>query len=526
MDENLHKDNLEEFFRKSFEEQKSMPPEEDWDMPSNNIWGGISSGISVQKPMIPFYQNWKFWAISVAAISMVVFYQFWTYQQRYSQFSEQLNTQTEAFESLKETLQSEQKKVQNLESQITTIESNIESNNTTNNNTQKPDNQFIEIKNNQKNQNQKSSKKATNTNLLIKEEAVENQILRKEKNQLSNESSSPEGSMFSTSKEQLPASEKSDKKTQKKERIFASNISKITTQNALISFENSTYLNIDFPKVKNVWTAFNKQPIVPSSNKNWSLTAHASPLFAKRNSKLKMPNFNRPMGETDLVNPSYGLGLNLSYHPNKKWSIWSGLSYQNLDLASNNRLEFKYSEMGAFDDEKGLKTRDYDIEMSSTFADLVVEFRVSNDIQNDGFDYQEGAPVLAKVESNLHMETIGIPIGVARHFEFGKWSLSLKAAAIPTFVISDDLSINKIHFPDNRLQVKSAKFKVNPYRNHINNFTFDGQLAVGIHYEITPNLQLDLAPTVRTNLTPFFETSRVQSTISSLAFQAGVTYIL
>jgi len=46
MDENLHKDNLEEFFRKSFEQLGNEPAEDGWDMPSDDNWENIAGGLS------------------------------------------------------------------------------------------------------------------------------------------------------------------------------------------------------------------------------------------------------------------------------------------------------------------------------------------------------------------------------------------------------------------------------------------------------------------------------------------------
>ena len=45
MDENLHKDNLEDFFKKSFEQLNQEAPDGDWDTPSNEVWEGVESGL-------------------------------------------------------------------------------------------------------------------------------------------------------------------------------------------------------------------------------------------------------------------------------------------------------------------------------------------------------------------------------------------------------------------------------------------------------------------------------------------------
>ena len=39
------KDNLEEFFRRSFEEFDNKTAAEDWDSPSEGVWTGIEAGI-------------------------------------------------------------------------------------------------------------------------------------------------------------------------------------------------------------------------------------------------------------------------------------------------------------------------------------------------------------------------------------------------------------------------------------------------------------------------------------------------
>lgn len=528
MDENLHKDNLEEFFRKSFEEQKNQPPEEGWDLPSDGIWDGISGGIPVQGTTIPFYQNWKYWAIATAALFTIVSYQFWTYQQGFTQLSEQLEIQNEAFKNLTNELENEREKVAVLEEKIESLNSNNNSEETKETGTQNTGNQIFKSKNNTN----KKSINSLSTNPQNTESITANPVQKSTK---SNTSNSQKDSNLEKSNSELSTFEKADDKTNlegenselkptPKARIFADNISRIPLSQFSLNIENELGFAIDIQSKIDQWEAFQNLTPPTKSESKWGVSVYASQLFAKRNVLGKMPNFNRPLGEKDLPKSSYNLGMNVNYHLDKKWALFSGFNYQSLDLNADHPIAFKYTEQGAFTDDNGLKTKDYEIDVESSFADLELEMRVSNDVKNDGRDYKEGNPIFAKVESNQHIQNIGLPVGVMRKFAFGKWSFNLKMAAIPTFLISDDLQIKGIRFPDQRLRVKSARFKSNKYRSNLQDVTLDGQLALALHYEIAPNLQLGIEPTFRKNLTPFFENPRVKSEISSFALQAGVTY--
>ena len=72
MDENLHKDNLEEFFKNSFNDENIEPSDDHWDVPSNDVWAGIDESINpVVPPATNSYFNLK-WLLAAAASVLII----------------------------------------------------------------------------------------------------------------------------------------------------------------------------------------------------------------------------------------------------------------------------------------------------------------------------------------------------------------------------------------------------------------------------------------------------------------------
>ncbi len=81
MGENLHKDNLEDFFQKSFSENEQGSTSDDWDLPDDKVWEGISNAIQEEPtkvvPMQAFV--WKKW-LGVAASFLIFTLAYCVYQ--------------------------------------------------------------------------------------------------------------------------------------------------------------------------------------------------------------------------------------------------------------------------------------------------------------------------------------------------------------------------------------------------------------------------------------------------------------
>ena len=511
MDENSHKDNLEEFFRKSFEKQKNMPPQDDWDLPSNNIWEGISDRITDRERKVYFFQNWKYWALATLALLMIVFYQFWTYQYHFTQLAEQFTKHIEVVDDLKKELENEHIKIKNLEEKIESENLNNNSKSIDTPLNQSIKNELITLK--------KIIENSPKTNFLNTEGLGEINTSSDEENQDSDKPIFQKDVALSIFKKEDWNTSDPVKEKAVKTAIPISNIAKLSNEISFVNLENESLLNVPILKISK------KEKHRLFSYEKWSVDAYGSPLLAKRNLKKKKKDITRPVGETDESNPSFDLGINLNYHLNKKWSLFGGVSYQNLNLLAENRMKFDYTEVDATLNEDNNMVSDYDLTVETSFGDLEVEMRVANEVENDGLDYMEGDKITAKIRSNLNLENIGLVVGIGRYFDIGRWSIGLDLAAISNFNVSKSLALTGVSFPKNRLVLESSNITVKKkLLKHVQNMTFDAQLGIGVHYNITPKIQIQMKPTYRMNLTPFFESKRVESRISSWGLQTGIAY--
>lgn len=517
MDKNLHKDNLEEFFRRSFEEQKSMPPEEGWDLPSDDVWGGIAGSISGGSSGLLFLQSWKVWAVAASVLLGTVIFQFLSHQNQLNTLSTELTQQQEMIESLNAKLGKE-RQISNEKAVVDKTENTeksdlnpneINSENSFQNPIKTTDNQLVKNKTTAQKSGTDFAEKS-NSKINSEESQAQNNTIKSE---INSNPEKPNPEINITEKTDSNPLKKDAVEPVKKQRIFAGDFAKLPAKNSLVSTSNSTQLNL--PNLEGLTPEY---PTTETSK--FSVTAYASPAFAKRVLKNNRLNIVRPFGEAERTEASYNTGLNFNYNLNNKWAVFTGGNYQKLRLSASHVFGFRYSK----DKTVGTPTNDkivtdHEPEIESSYGALTAEIRV----QSDGTDVKENDLIVARARSVQVLRNVGLVAGIARRFEFGRWSLGLKVAAVPTWKLSNEVNLKDLTLP-NRLVVKRLNIREKKFNNKLNNFTLDAQIGAGIAYKITPELSLAFEPTYRTNVTPFYETNHREARISSWALQTGLTY--
>ena len=118
MEENLHKDKLEEFFKNSFDDNNIEPSEDQWDVPSDAVWTGINESINPAGPSAASASvlNLK-WLLAVAASVLIIglLYYNYTLQRQVTQLKELVEYQENTINSLLEQVSKEDEEKRALE---------------------------------------------------------------------------------------------------------------------------------------------------------------------------------------------------------------------------------------------------------------------------------------------------------------------------------------------------------------------------------------------------------------------------
>lgn len=510
MSKGKHKDNLEHYFKKSFEGLGDSPFEDGWDVPSDGVWTGISGGMKGAKSGFWNLQNWKLWAMLALLLSAIIIYQFYSYQNNFDELNEQVLQNVAMIEDLKEELKEEQK------NNIATSTQEI----------QKTDNQPNE--NDIVDQIESSDILVTSKNGVAKSSKlnaprVSNQGIQSGSQNASTQNDSKKSELFNLIQPEEIEQQGIDNPLiaetieMSSEKTPFSTLSSVSSPNSFVHSSNTLQLKLNKPKIVNA-------PIKSSDFRKWSVQPYLSTLFSNRVLRNKETGNVRDFGLTNSSEFSYAIGADINLHFNKNWSVFSGLNYQNLNLSSTHRVGFRYSEVDAAINDKGNPERDYDVDMSTEYGDINFEVRAENEQQHDGFDYSEGRPIRANVTVAQQLQYMSIPVGLKYQFNAGKWSVALKGAVMPSFLMADDINITKIKFVEDRLVARDAHLKANKVSKLLNPFVLNAQAGLGIAYEISPKLKIALEPTLQANLTPYMEKPKREVRTYSVELRAGLAY--
>ncbi len=510
MSKEKHNDKLEEYFRKSFEGQGGTPFEDGWDTPSDGVWDGIIDEIKGGRKTGLFFQDWRFWAIAVVLLTGALIYQAYQHKSDFEEMNQQVLENVAMIEALKKELKEERKKDE---------DPNPPS-------TQNADNQYITNTIAEKNESEfaKSQK-----NIAIKS------TRKKEQNSIVPPTNS--------SQQKVTISKNLDKVAfpdKKNEEQVAENIS-IESYNevestSVPSAENTSIEFFSLPTKANLVESSSNSDLklntlkesINLSSRNaynkWSIQSYIGIIYSNRILRNKETNRVKDFGLSPKNHFSYSTGLDVNFQLNKNWSVFTGLNYQNLNMASNHKIGFRYSEIDAVINQNNNPERDYEVQLSSEYGNIDIELRAENELQNDGFDYNEGTPIRAEVTVLQHLDYLGLPVGLRYKLNAGKWSFGLKGAIVPSFLIADEINVEAISFAENRLVLKKANLKSNKVSKLLPSFVLNTQAGLGIDYQISPKIKLAFEPTFQANLTPYLERPKRAVRIYSMEFRAGMAY--
>ena len=524
MSKDLNKDNLENYFKKSFEGLGDAPFEDGWDTPSEGVWTGISGGMNDAKIGFWSFKNWKLWAMLALLLTAIVIYQFCTYQNNFDSLNEQVLQNVAMIEDLKKELQEEQKNDFDTSKQTIDNQASLEA-------FPSDRDRLGQDERNIDDQEASSDKLVTSESGVAKSSPlttpkVSSLNVNSDSHKTTTRNDTKKSELFDLvqpeevelQEEHNPVIAETVAKPSEKTRIPI--ISRIPNQPSFVTSLNNTpelELNNPIPFLS-------RDPIKTTSYKKWSIQPYLSTLFANRVLRNKETGKVRDFGQSNSSEFSYGGGADINLHLNKNWSIFSGLSYQNLNLTSVHRVGLRYSEVDAAINDNGNPERDYDVDMSTEYGDINFEVRAENEQQHDGFDYSEGRPIRANVTVAQQLHYMSIPVGLKYQLNAGKWSVALKGAVMPSFLVADEIDITKIKFVEDRLVVRDAQLKANKVSKLLNPFVLNAQAGLGIGYQISSNLKLAVEPNLQANLTPYLERPKREVRIYSLEFRAGLAY--
>jgi len=523
-----NKDKLEEFFRRTLDGLDDRPAGNGWDMPSGKVWQGIEARMKDGRQK-PAFLKYGLLAL-VVVLLFVIAYQWWAYVGKVEDLTQQVHQQVATIEELEKDLnENEMNRPAKAASDLLVKDNNRgispNSESTAGNGANLKNRATRKI-----GTDHASTPFTTNLESASPRESISKASTATGKgNQLIEPASS---AITSEQKATVPVN-------QPEQRLGAAQM-KPDVANTDMEAPATVQLPLKWPELETVSPRFNSinnsatAAILLASAHNlpsprgphFTLNAYFSPAYSWHSVRYKTTDESTPYEKTESPELSYTAGVLGGVDVSKRWRIYSGISYQRYSQASNHTIGLRYSTDQAITDQNGDLVTTYNTDLQTSFGDAEVELRVANSSSSNEPDINEGHIFPVRFMAEERMQHLGIPMLL--EYRFGhKWlAFSLKGGIVGNFLISKEMHIISVRMMHPRLMSREVDIPATRVLRNINDFTLDVQLSAGAHVSLSKRLSLTLEPTFRSNISPIFENTRLETRMFSLALNTGFLWQL
>jgi hypothetical protein len=485
MDENLHKDNLEEFFKKSFEELDKQSAE-DWDMPTEQVWVGIDKGITSANGAGLFSLSWT--KLGVAAAIGVLLISTAILVNQNAHLSDQLNEQAAVIEELQETI-TEETVEENIAGNTDIIDEEIPESNT-------PDlihNQSLSSRDYSK-QSEKvrvSDERITATNTPVAIVAEET----KEDENKSNKAESQSGEQIEMKETEV--------------RIAA-----LSTLNSLETKPlESIAINTDDVELK-AFPSNSRRP------KRFYLNVYASPNFTYRDFNMNRPFPGPGSIDIDAEKGSYSIewGAKVGMELSRRWRIETGLSFYHVQHKSKVSKTFPYMMGNELPESQGELESVYALSVPSSYGSSEVDLSI---YRPEGQNIPEGTLLDITLKNKQDVKFVSVPLLVTYQLSNGPIALGIKGGFAWNTLNKDDI-ISNVEADIEGLRTR-IKERPGPPRQ-IKKNSVDYILGLEANYQINSQWSVEVEPTYRKAMKPVVDNDFFDTTPFAFGLNAGVNY--
>ncbi len=552
MDENLHKDPLEELFRKKLEDQnlekKSASPDE-WDLPADNLWDKIGSAVEVQAPVKGIWVSSKLQLIAIAASILLiigVFTCFQSYQTQLNSLSQKVEELSSQKELNNSTLTNEQEgKLEEVPATETPTKANLP----------KP----TLNKQDSKSKLDPSPSEAPATTENRKQNSAIRSNPPADKNTLNRNTKPDKASSTSTAGISSPPDFTNPKKTtetttttvqQNPELILAEQKpSNSPSSNSAIPLQEKQNPEDSEAQIANpntiTWTELPslstaqitlldqkqaivplpntaKQPIIKPVRKLASKGFYAGLLYAPTATfiEVQVPKKHprRPKLKKEKTILTAFQGLKLGYQINPNWSIEIEGRYSNATIENENSFELNYSKQKERKDGQRYEGN-YDSSIPTAYGDFDTEIVLFREASTD---IPDQTAVNINLASKQTLQLLSIPVLAKYSFGRGPIRLTARAGVAANFILDDQVELSVASIDQMGLSARGSKF--NPIKKGLGKNNFDYLLGFGLDFQANKNWRVSLEPTFSRAFSPIYEKGRFTAIPKKASVALAVNY--
>ena len=541
MDENLHKDNLEEFFKNSFDEENVEPSDDQWDVPSNTVWSNINASI---QPVVPvtssIFTLKKLLAVAASILILALVCYNLILQNQVAELKQVLENQINTIDELEKLVLENESKTgesSDLESEqieeFSSIFPEKKSNKTKvdptlQNNPKAISNQNNVLKNNSTPSIFEEDKSVSNPQLTNSEAANSNsksentetdlaitQPSSKTNDGVSNPNNNHSQTIISDQDHQKSSTPNSSESLGKSITFL------MPLDSKNIFAEPSPYAEKMTLEILPVNAEVQKPMAATTSRVGFYAGAHIAPTYSYRNIKsIDGPVLRQKLNQQEKAIYSVSLGLKGGYQFSKNWSVETGLNYYKNTIQSMHRAQIRYESQIERLNSDGNYDSNYQVNLPTSYGEIETDVALTrnSDTQIDQNDYINMA-----LKTQQELKNLGIPIAIRYRTAKNKLHFSAKAGFSANFILQKDVTIKAAVV--NRNGVHHRRTIIDKQFSGLKNTTIDILLGLGLDYDISKNMSVYFEPTVTRSLNPVYHINGKIKTYPILAsFNLGLNY--
>jgi hypothetical protein len=492
MEENLHKDNLESFFKQAFDKLPDTPSPDGWDTPSEEVWDGIIAVKPGSNGLFPF--SWKILVLGLFLLGLAgTTVYFW---QQNNKLKQQVKLQATTIESLNQNLKEEQTTdIATAMPDRTEASGQTEPVNTApavqKDNYVNPTYPVKSIKENALTDLPDTDK----TNLEINESVISGTP-----SEIAESSNADENGI--AGKKPTKAVEAPFLQNNLKAPAHLPAVENLTVNQSFLALPERPHGQLPIPG-----------DIKPVGNLSFYAGAYIAPNFTNSHTKtIRGPLLFRSM-EKESWSHERGVKAGMIFSNGLK--ISTALGFYDAALMSRQKFRITYDpSIETPVDNEYESTYTLSVPSSYGSTEMEVDFRRSSSDQ-----LSQGQNVLLDVITRQRLKFVNIPLLVGYESGVGKFKYALQTG----------LALNILNTSTFGAEVQSRSLKLRRFNGPrvTKQFTetrkigYDYVLTAGLSYEITPAVRISFEPHFRTNITPLVSTEDFSNRMNSFSFHTG-----
>ncbi len=552
MDENLHKDPLEELFRKKLEDQNlehtSASPDE-WDLPTDGLWDNIGPAVEFTPPAKGLWLSSKLQFVAIAASILLVIGVFTCFQS----YQTQLNSLTQKVEELSS--QKELKNSSNPEETKASSKDNPSTDPPTESKLSEPTLNKQESKTNIGSSSTEAPMITENTNLNLA--TPPNASL--DKNDLDRSNKPSKTSIANNVGSTTPPPTTNTEETKEQESAAQQNTTWIAAEqspstapssNPIIPEQEKLPLNNSGDQTRSInttiaWTALPTLPasrisLLDQKQASIALPKTAKPSIITPANQLARKGFyagllyaptatfievqapkrhpSKPRLKKGKIIPTSFQGLKLGYQINSNWAIEVEGLYSNATIEDKNSFQLSYSKQKE-QKEGQLYRGSYNSSIPTAYGDLDTEIVLYRE-ENTNIPEQTDISVDLTTKQNLQL--LSIPIAAKYCFGRGPIRLTARAGIAANFILEDQVELSVSNIDRMGLSSRNAKHK--PVQRGLGKNNFDYLLGMGLDFQAAKNWRFSVEPTFSRAFSPIYKKDKFSATPKKASVALSVNY--